>query len=195
MIFERTPIPGAFVIQPERREDERGFFARMWCRDEFAAQGIHVEMVQASLSHNRQAGTLRGMHFTWSPSSEAKLVRCERGRVHDVLLDLRPHSPAFLSHVAVVLDELERTALYVPQGVAHGFQTLVNDSDVLYMMTDSYRPELAAGVRFDDAAFGIDWPLPVSLIAERDAGYADFDAHAHRTAFERAEASRRHEGR
>ena len=136
MIFAATPIPGAHVIALEQRADERGFFARTWCRDEFARAGIPVEMVQASLSHNQCAGTLRGMHFAWPPANEAKLVRCERGAVHDVILDLRPDSPAYQQHFAIVLDDKQCNALYIPPGVAHGFQTLADDCDVLYMMTD-----------------------------------------------------------
>lgn len=179
MNFEPTSIPGAFVIRVERHEDERGFFARVWCRDEFAAHGIDAGIVQASISHNRQAGTLRGLHFTWPPSSEAKLVRCENGRVYDVILDLRPNSPTFLRHFGLVLDEQQRDALYIPHGVAHGFQTLTEGTDVLYMMTDVFRPELAAGARFDDPTFGITWPLPVTIIADRDRGYPDFNRATH----------------
>jgi dTDP-4-dehydrorhamnose 3,5-epimerase len=179
VIFEPTSIPGAFVIRIEQREDERGYFARVWCREEFAAHGIDVGIVQASVSHNRQAGTLRGMHFTWPPSREAKLVRCEHGRVHDVILDLRPKSPTFLRHLGFVLDAQEHNALYIPHGVAHGFQTMTADADVLYMMTDSYRPTLAAGARFDDPVFGIAWPLPVTVISDRDRTYPDFNPASH----------------
>jgi dTDP-4-dehydrorhamnose 3,5-epimerase len=169
--FEATPLPGAFLVEIERLEDERGFFARTWCRDEFRARGIQVDMVQASVSHNRKAGTLRGLHYALPPSTEAKLVRCARGRVHDVLLDLRRDSPSYRRHMGVTLDAERRNAVYIPHGLAHGFQTLVDDCDVLYMMTDFYRPELAAGVRFDDPAFGIEWPLEVTCIAERDRTY------------------------
>ncbi|HEU5297039.1 MAG TPA: dTDP-4-dehydrorhamnose 3,5-epimerase family protein [Burkholderiaceae bacterium] len=174
MIFEATAIRGAFVVRPERRVDERGFFARVWCRDEFAAQGIAIDIVQASVSHNRRAGTLRGLHYSLSPAQEGKLVRCERGRIHDVLVDLRVDGPSYLQHVALELDDVSRDAVYIPPGVAHGFQTLVDDCQVLYMMSDVYRPELATGVRFDDPAFGLRWPLPVSVIAERDRDYADY---------------------
>jgi dTDP-4-dehydrorhamnose 3,5-epimerase len=174
LIFEATPIPDAWVIRPQRHDDERGFFARVWCREEFANRGIAIDMVQASVSHSRQAGTLRGLHFSREPMREGKLVRCERGRVHDVLLDLRPHSPAHLKHYSIELDEASRCAVYVPPGVAHGFQTLADDCDVFYMMSDFYRAELAEGVRFDDPAFGVRWPLPVSQISERDRSYPDF---------------------
>jgi dTDP-4-dehydrorhamnose 3,5-epimerase len=174
LIFESTPIPGAFVVRPEPHEDERGFFARVWCRDEFAAHGIEVDMVQANISHNRRAGTLRGMHFSRSPSREGKLVRCPRGRVHDVLLDLRADSPARLTHFAIELDAQTHCAVYVPPGVAHGFQTLADDSDVFYLMSEAYRADLADGVRYDDPAFGLRWPVPVSVIADRDRTYPDF---------------------
>lgn len=178
MIFESTPIPGALVVSPERREDERGYFARAWCRDEFAARGVVVDMVQASVSYNRRAGTLRGMHFARPPAREGKLVRCERGAVHDVIVDLRPESEAFMSHFALVLDEAQGRSIYIPPGVAHGFLTLVDHSQIVYMMTESYRPELADGVRFDDAAFGIHWPREITTIASRDRAYADFDRDA-----------------
>jgi dTDP-4-dehydrorhamnose 3,5-epimerase len=186
LIFQSTPIPGALLVQLERNTDDRGFFARSWCRNEFERQGIAVDMVQASLSHNRTAGTLRGLHFAWPLSQEAKLVRCERGRVLDVILDLRPASPAFLRHFAVGLDDQQHNALYIPRGVAHGFQTLVDECTVLYMMTDFYRPELADGVRFDDPAFGIAWPLPVTSIVERDRRYPDFDAALHTSRYNMA---------
>jgi dTDP-4-dehydrorhamnose 3,5-epimerase len=174
VIFERAMIAGAFVVDLERHEDDRGFFARLWCREEFAAIGLEQPMVQSSISHNRLAGTLRGLHFARSPAREGKLVRCERGRVFDVIVDLRPESSTYLRHLSIVLDDERRNALYVPPGVAHGFQTLADDCDVHYLMTEAYRAELADGVRFDDPAFDIRWPRPVSLIAERDRSYPDF---------------------
>lgn len=189
MIFEPTPIPGAFAVLPERKEDERGFFARAWCRDEFAAHGIAIDIAQSSVSYNRRAGTLRGMHFAWPPAREGKLVRCERGAVHDVIVDLRPDSVAYLRHHALQLDESNGAALYIPPGVAHGFLTLADDSQVLYMMSETYRPELAGGMRFDDAAFGIRWPRPVAVIATRDRDYPDFEPSAHAS---RWAAGRRH---
>jgi len=178
LIFRPTTIPGAFVIEIERLEDERGFFARTWCRDEFRAHGIEVDMVQASVSYNRKAGTLRGLHFSLPPSKEGKLVRCARGRIHDVLLDLRPESPSYRRHFSVTLDAPGHTAVYIPHGLAHGFQTLVDDCEVIYMMTDIYRAESSAGVRFDDPAFGIEWPLEVTCIAERDRSYPLFSCSA-----------------
>jgi dTDP-4-dehydrorhamnose 3,5-epimerase len=173
--IQPTGLDGSFLIKIEPMQDERGFFARLWCAQEFEQHGIAMEVVQSNVSHNPLAGTLRALHFQWPPSSEAKLVRCERGRICDVIVDLRPHSPTFTGHYAVELDGRSHDALYVPAGFAHGFQTLEADSDVVYLMSDYYRPELADGVRFDDPAFGIDWPLPVSCMAERDSGYADFD--------------------
>jgi dTDP-4-dehydrorhamnose 3,5-epimerase len=177
--FALTSLSGAFLVEIDRREDERGFFARLWCREEFAAHGIAIDIVQASVSHNVIAGTLRGMHFQRLPSREAKLVRCERGRVHDVIVDLRPKSATFAQHFAVTLDARSRNALYIPPGFAHGFQTLKDNSDVVYMMSDFYRPDLADGVRFDDPAFGIHWPLPVTCIAERDRSFPDFEPALH----------------
>ena len=165
MKFVPLAIAGAFSVEIELREDGRGHFGRVWCRDEFAAQGLNVDMVQASVSYNRRAGTLRGMHFSRAPSVEAKLVRCARGCMHDVILDLRLESMTFMKHVGLRLDDRSHNAVYVPPGVAHGFQTLVDDSEVFYMMTEAYQPELADGVSFDDPAFGIEWPIPVTCIA------------------------------
>jgi len=179
LILRPTSIADARVVEPDPHTDERGFFARTWCREEFRQAGIDVEMVQASVSHNRLAGTLRGLHFAWPPSREGKLVRCERGRVFDVILDLRPDSPSFLTHYSVELDDDRRMALYIPPGVAHGFQTLVDACDVFYMMTDFYRLELAVGVRHDDPRFGIAWPRAVSAIVERDRTYPLFDRARH----------------
>lgn len=180
MRFASCQIPGVRLVEAEKVSDDRGFFARTWCADEFERAGIASVVVQASVSYNARAGTLRGMHFSWPPACEGKLVRCTRGRVHDVLLDLRPSSPTFLRHVAVELVAEAHNAVYVPPGVAHGFQALEDRSEVFYMMTEAYRPDVAAGVRFDDPRFGIAWPLPVTVIADRDRGYPDFDLDAHR---------------
>ena len=174
MRLEALPIPEAFSIEAEPLEDERGYFARVWCQEEFARVGLQIQIVQVSVSFSHRAGTLRGMHFSRAPSCEGKIVRCQRGRVHDVLLDLRADSPSLGRHVAVVLDATRHNAVYIPPGVAHGFQTLVDDCEVCYMMTDFYRPELGDGVRFDDPSFAIQWPLPVRMIAERDRAYPDY---------------------
>jgi len=173
--FTPLAVAGAFLIEIDRKGDVRGFFARLWCRDEFAAYGIEIDVVQASISHNAKAGTLRGMHFQWPPSHEGKIVRAERGRALDVALDLRPESPSFLRSASVALDAGTHNAIYIPAGCAHGFQTLTDDCDIIYMMSDVYRPELAGGVRYDDRAFGLRWPLPVSIITERDRAYPNFD--------------------
>lgn len=188
MILRPAPLAGAFVVEIEPIADDRGFFARTWCRREFAAAGIDLDIVQSSLSQTRSAGTLRGLHFQWPPSREAKLIRCQRGRIHDVLVDLRPTSRTFLESFALTLDAERHNALFCPSGVAHGFQTLTPDSEVVYLMTDYYRPELYGGVRYDDRAFAIDWPLPVSAIHERDRSYPDFDRAAHAQRFAAAQA-------
>lgn len=179
MKFQATELEGAFLIRTEPASDERGFFARLWCKEEFQRHGIDMDIVQSSVSHTVTAGTLRGLHFQWPPSCEAKLVRCERGRILDVIVDLRPASPTFAQHLALELDGNSRDTLYVPPGFAHGFQTLEAECDVVYMMSDYFQPELSGGVRFSDPAFGIDWPLPVSNILPRDRDYPDFDEAAY----------------
>lgn len=189
MLFEELDIPGVVLVGIERKPDPRGFFARSFCAEEFRGQGLPTCFVQCSLSYNERRGTLRGMHFQWPPSREGKLVRCVRGRLLDVLIDLRPGSPAYLEHVAVALDEDERNAVFVPAGIAHGFQTLVDRTEVFYQMTDFFAPELNGGVRWNDPAFGISWPLPGPILSERDAACADFD----RESFE-AELARRESG-
>lgn len=188
MKFVPLPLAGAYLVEPERIIDERGSFARVWCGDEFAAHGIAMQAVQASVSRNAQKGTLRGLHFQWPPSQEGKLVRCERGRIHDVAVDLRPDSPTFTRHYACELDALSGRALYIPPGFAHGFQTLEDDCDVHYTMSDAHRPELAGGVRYDDPAFGIAWPLPAARIALRDRTCPDFDRAEHARRFAQGSA-------
>lgn len=185
MRFRETSLPGAFEVLLEPHEDERGFFSRLWCAQEFAATGLPTGFVQASLSHNERSGTVRGMHFQWPPSREGKIVRCESGSVHDVLLDLRPDSPAFLRHVAVVLNAARGNAVYIPPGIAHGFQTLEDHTRVGYVMTDFFAPHLAGGVRHDDPAFGIVWPRPVSVISQKDCDWPLFDPLTHRRRYER----------
>jgi dTDP-4-dehydrorhamnose 3,5-epimerase len=176
MLFEALELSGAALVKMERHTDERGFFARSVCVEEFRAHGLPAEFVQSSVSWNRRRGTVRGMHFQWPPSREGKLVRCLRGAIHDVLLDLRPTEPTYLRYRALVLDQENRDAVFVPSGVAHGFQTLADDCEVLYQMTDVHAATLAAGVRWNDPAFGIGWPITAGIaIAERDASYPDFD--------------------
>lgn len=178
MLFEELDIPGAARVRIERKTDARGFFARTFCAGEFSAHGIPHELVQASISYNERSGTVRGMHFQWPPSREGKLVRCIRGRLLDVLLDLRPDSPSYLMHRSVVLDDESRDAVFIPHGIAHGFQTLADRTEVLYQMSDFFAPDLGGGVRWNDAAFGIEWPLSEIVINDRDAAYPDFDRHA-----------------
>jgi dTDP-4-dehydrorhamnose 3,5-epimerase len=168
MVFRELPLPGAFVIEPERFEDGRGFFARAFCREDFAARGLDPAVAQSSLSFNRRRGTLRGMHYQAAPAEEAKLVRCVRGAIHDVIIDLRPDSATFRQHAAVELDAENRLALYVPPDFAHGFQTLEDDTELYYQMSAPYSPGHARGFRHDDPELGIAWPLPVAVISERD---------------------------
>ena len=178
MLFEALELSGAALVRMERFCDERGFFARSVCIDEFQAHGLRGRFVQSSVSWNPRRGTVRGIHFQWPPSREGKLVRCLRGAIHDVLLDLRPAEPTYLRHRAVRLDQDNRDAVFIPSGVAHGFQTLADDSEVLYQMTDVHAPALAAGVRWNDPAFGIRWPIVSDVvIAPRDDAYPDFDRH------------------
>lgn len=175
MIFRETPIPGAFVVEPERIEDERGFFARTWCEREFREHGLDPRLAQCSVSFNRRAGTLRGMHYQAAPHGEAKLVRCTMGAIYDVVVDLRPDSPAFRRWTAVELSARNRRMLYIPQGLAHGFQTLEPDTEVFYQISEFYHPESARGVRWNDPAFGIEWPEAAErVLSDRDAGYPDF---------------------
>jgi dTDP-4-dehydrorhamnose 3,5-epimerase len=170
-MFRETALPGVFIIEPERREDRRGFFARTWSQEEFAAHGLNPHLVQSSVSLSVLRGTLRGMHYQVPPHAEAKLIRCTRGAIWDVALDLRPGSPTFRRHVAAELTAENHLALYIPEGVAHGFQTLDDNTEVFYQMTAAYAPEAARGVRFDDPAFGIPWPIPEPILLERDRTY------------------------
>ncbi|AMN47438.1 dTDP-4-dehydrorhamnose 3,5-epimerase [Steroidobacter denitrificans] len=175
MQFEPLTIAGAMRVRIEPHTDHRGFFARTFCTAEFARAGLPTEALQASISYNAKLGTVRGMHFQWPPSHEGKLVRCLRGKLFDVLIDLRPDSATYLQHQGLLLDQDNRAAVFIPAGVAHGFQTLTDHTEVLYQMTDVHAPDLAGGVRWNDPMFGIPWPLGQPIIAERDAGYPDFD--------------------
>ena len=175
MRFEETPLPGVVIVELDPIEDERGFFARTWCRDAFEARGLSGDLAQVSISFNRMAGTLRGMHYQEAPHAEVKLVRVTRGALFDVALDLRAGTPTYKQWTAVDLTAESRRALYVPPGVAHGFQTLVDDTEVLYQISPAYVPGAGRGVRWDDAAFGIDWPATEArIISARDAAYTDF---------------------
>lgn len=177
MRFTQTPLEGAWVVDLDRIEDERGHFARVFDRDEWNAHGMDSSIVQANLSFNRRAGTLRGLHLQADPHGEPKLVRCTRGAVYDVVVDLRPESPTLGRWHGVELAEATGRALYVPRGMAHGFQTLVDASEVLYLMGHEYVPGAAGGVRWNDPAFGIDWPKPPAgglIISDRDRSYPDY---------------------
>ena len=174
MIFAKTPLAGAFVIEPERLEDPRGFFARTWCEREFEARGLETRIAQCSTSFNKRKGTLRGMHYQVPPAAETKIVRCTRGSLYDVIIDLRPDSSTFTRHYAAVLTAENGKMLYVPTGFAHGFQTLEDDSEVLYQISEVYSPDHARGVRWDDPVFAIPWPEDERTIVERDRSYPDF---------------------
>jgi dTDP-4-dehydrorhamnose 3,5-epimerase len=174
MIFHQTRLPGVFEVRIEPKADERGFFARCWCQEEFANQGLNSSLVQCSLSFNSRKGTLRGMHYQAEPHPETKLVRCTRGQIYDVVVDLRRDSPAFKHWIGVVLTAADRNMLYIPEGCAHGFLTLEDETEILYQMSEVYHPELARGVRWDDPAFQIVWPAHPAVISERDRTYPDF---------------------
>jgi dTDP-4-dehydrorhamnose 3,5-epimerase len=174
--FVETALAGVVVVELEEHIDERGSFARTWCRDEMTAAGLSSELAQCSLSRNRRAGTLRGLHFQRAPHEEAKLVRCTRGAIFDVAVDLRAGSPTRGRWVGVELDPDNGRALYVPEGCAHGFQTLVDDTDVAYMISVPYAPAAADGVRWDDPLLAIDWPVtPERTISERDRGLPGYE--------------------
>lgn len=174
MKFHALAIPGAFRVEAERIEDERGFFARTFCREEFAAHGLAADLAQCSTSFNRARGTLRGLHLQEAPHAEAKLVRCTRGAIRDVIVDLRRGSAAFLKWEACELSAANGAAVYVPEGCAHGFLTLADESEVLYQMSMPFHAASAMGVRWNDPAFAIDWRDEVRVIAERDRTWPDF---------------------
>ena len=175
MQFFSTNLPGVFEIWIEPHCDERGFFARTWCQKEFEEHGFNPRLVQCNVSFNQRKGTLRGMHFQASPHAEAKLVRCTRGSVYDVVLDLRAGSPSYMQWVAVTLSAENRNMMYVPEGCAHGFITLEDGTEVFYQMSEFYDSPSARGVRWNDPAFGIIWPVKTAVISERDASYPDFE--------------------
>lgn len=176
MKFSATKIPGVMVIDAEPIGDERGFFARSFCAREFAAAGLELTVAQTNLSHNARRGTLRGMHYQAEPKPEPKLVACIRGAIFDVAIDLRAESPSFRDWVGAELTDSNGKALFVPPGCAHGFLTLADETQVSYLMGELYDPDLARGVRWDDPAFGVEWPGEPTVISDRDAGYPDFRA-------------------
>lgn len=176
MIFEETKLQGVFLIRPELKLDERGFFARTWCAKEFQEHGLPTTLVQCSVSYNRRKGTLRGIHFQRSPHQEAKLVRCSMGAIYDVIVDLRPGSATFRQWVAVELSAANHLMLFVPEGFGHGFQTLAENTEVFYQMSEFYYPECSQGVRWNDPAFGIEWPAADRIISSQDQQYPSFTA-------------------
>lgn len=169
MKFTETELQGAFVIDLEQRRDDRGYFARTFCATEFAAHCLKPVFVQGNLSFNYRKGTLRGMHYQVAPATEAKLVRCAKGAIYDVIIDLRPDSPTHLSHFGVELTAESGRALYVPEMFAHGYQSLTDGAEVLYQVSEFYTPACERGIRYNDPSFGIEWPLPVADISEKDA--------------------------
>ena len=174
MIFTETKLNGAFILEPEKHEDDRGFFARSWCQKEFQAHNLNPRIVQCNISFNRMKGTLRGMHYQADPFAEAKLVRCTAGALYDVIIDLRPDSPTYKQHVGEVLSAANYKMFYVPEGFAHGFQTLEDNTEIFYQMSEFYSPQHARGVRYNDPAFGIKWMIGDPVIVDRDLNYPDF---------------------
>jgi dTDP-4-dehydrorhamnose 3,5-epimerase len=187
MIFTETKLKGAFIIDVEPREDERGFFARSWCMDEFEKRGLNPRLTQCNISFNKKRGTLRGMHYQAAPFAEAKLVRCTMGAIYDVIIDLRPSSETFKQWTSVELTAENRRALYIPEDFAHGFQTLVDDTEVFYQMSEFYHPECARGVRWNDPVFGVEWLITSPIISDRDTEYSNFIEKINKGEFEMVE--------
>jgi dTDP-4-dehydrorhamnose 3,5-epimerase len=178
MNFSETPLAGAWVVDLQPLCDERGFFARSFCRREFEAHGLDAAVAQCNVSYNRARGTLRGMHYQAAPAVEPKLVRCTRGAIWDVIVDVRPDSPTYLRHFGVELSEENRRSLYVPGLLAHGFLTLTDDAEVTYQVGEFYTPGAERGIRYDDPALGIEWPAPVAVISDKDLAWLPFDPTA-----------------
>ena len=174
MKYHETSLPGAYVIELERRADERGFFARGWCRDEFAAQELCSRFVQCNFAFTDQSGTLRGLHYQVPPHAEAKLIRCTAGEVFDVIVDIRPESPTYLQYGGFRLSAENRSMLYVPEGFAHGYQALKDNTEILYLVSTPYHPGSERGVRWNDREINIQWPEPVTMISEKDSLIPDF---------------------
>jgi dTDP-4-dehydrorhamnose 3,5-epimerase len=176
MRFIETPLQDAFILELEERQDERGFFARTFCAREFEEHGLKPTVAQCNVSFNHKRGTLRGMHYQALPAAETKLVRCTQGAIYDVIIDLRPDSPTYLAHFGVELTAENRRSLYVPELFAHGYQTLTDAAEVAYQVGEFYTPGFEHGLRYCDPAFGIEWPLPVSVISGKDAAWPLFEA-------------------
>lgn len=175
MRFTPVNLAGAYVVEIEPHHDDRGFFARSWCTQEFIVHGLDSRLAQCNVSFNRKRGTLRGMHFQAAPHGEAKLVRCTRGTIHDVIVDLRPHSPTFRQWQGFELSATNHRALYIPEDFAHGFQTLEDDCEVFYQMSNAYTPSASRGLRWDDPALAISWPVTEPVLSDRDRSYALLD--------------------
>jgi dTDP-4-dehydrorhamnose 3,5-epimerase len=171
MLFTETKLTGAFVVDLDRMQDDRGFFARSFCQKEFESHGLKPTIAQANIAFNHRKGTLRGMHFQYPPAAETKLVRSTRGAILDIIVDLRPESPTYLQHVAVELNEDNRRALYVPERFAHGYQVLEDGTETSYQVGEFYTPGAEGGLAFDDPRLGLEWPLPVSVISDKDRGW------------------------
>jgi dTDP-4-dehydrorhamnose 3,5-epimerase len=171
VVFTETKLSGAFIIELERREDDRGFFARAFCQNEFSDHGLKPVIAQANIGFNKQRGCLRGMHFQYPPAAETKVVRCTRGAVLDIIVDLRPQSPTYLQHVSVELTADNHRAIYIPERFAHGYQTLADETETSYQVGEFYTPGAEGGLRYDDPALGLTWPLPVDVISEKDAAW------------------------
>ncbi|HJR71746.1 MAG TPA: dTDP-4-dehydrorhamnose 3,5-epimerase family protein [Gammaproteobacteria bacterium] len=183
MKFSASPLSGCHIIELDKRVDERGYFARTWCRQELAEHGLSMEVAQVNVGVSTKTGTLRGMHYQLPPHAEIKIVRCSRGAAYDVAVDLRPDSPTFRRWYGVELTHDSGRMLYVPEGCAHGYLTLAADTELLYFTSHAYAPGAARGVRYDDPAFGIEWPAPVRVVSNADATWPDFqpgDEHDHR---------------
>jgi dTDP-4-dehydrorhamnose 3,5-epimerase len=174
VILHKTALKGTYILDIERLEDQRGFFARAWCKKEFAVYGLNSDLLQSNLGFSKKRGTLRGMHYQVAPCEETKLVRCTMGAIYDVALDLRRDSPTYQQWIGVELTADNRRMLYIPEGCAHGYQTLVDKTEIVYQAAQFYAPECARGVRYDDPTFGIQWPLTVQVISDTDKNWPDY---------------------
>lgn len=179
MKFKPLPLHGAYLIDLEKQEDHRGFFARLFCKEEFSKQGLAADFVQANNSLSKEKGTLRGLHYQLSPKEEVKIIRCIKGELYDVVLDLRPNSPTFGKSYGALLSEDNRMMMYVPQGFAHGFLTMTPDVEILYLVSQSYSKEKERGIRWNDPTFDIQWPAEPSIVSERDQNHPDFNPMYH----------------
>jgi dTDP-4-dehydrorhamnose 3,5-epimerase len=174
MIFTETKLKGAFIVDLERKHDERGFFARTFCQNEFSAHGLKSTIAQANVANNLRKGTIRGMHFQYPPAAETKFVRCTRGAILDIIVDLRPESPTYLDHVSVELSEENMRGLYVPERFAHGYQVLLDGTNTSYQVGEFYAPQLEGGLRYDDPHLDLQWPLPAAVVSPKDQGFRQF---------------------